>query len=365
MNRFTAGRSRPVPAIMFAGILLAWPASSAQALTNAEIANLKGADRTALLLEGAKKEGKTVLYTSMNVDPALRPLAAAFDKKYPGVKFEFVRANSNEAMQKVGAEVRAKNQIADMMEGGSGAMATIKAGFAEAFFSPSLAAYDKGSLSPEGLWAPTRTNYYGLAYNTKLVPAAEVPQTVEDLLNPKWKDKIAWTTAADNGALLFIATMVKAKGQAGAEDYFKKLASQKIIDDPAGATGTTTKITQGEYVLNINASAVTPVQLARKGAPIDVSMLEPIPTQINTITLLKGAPHPYAANLFLDWLLSLEGQTLLSTTGYQAAHPDVPPDDDTKKILPKFIKKTAYFQTPEDVDRGKPLAAELLKKYFD
>jgi ABC-type Fe3+ transport system substrate-binding protein len=338
---------------------------SALALTNAEIANLKGPDRTKILLEGAKKEGKALLYTSMNIDPALRPMAAAFDKKYPGVKFEFVRANSNEAMQKVGVEVRAKNQIADMMEGGSGAMAAMKAGFAESFSSPSLAAYDKGSLSPEGLWAPTRTNYYGLAYNTKLVPPAEVPKTYDDLLNPKWKDKIAWTTAADNGAMLFIATLIKAKGEAGVEDYLKRLAPQKIIDDPAGATGTTTKITQGEYALNINASAVTPVQLARKGAPIDVSMLEPIPTQINTITLIKGAPHPYAANLFLDWLLSLEGQSLLATTGYQAAHPDVEPDEDTKKILPKFIKKSAYFQTPEDVFNGKPRAAELLKKYFD
>ena len=344
--------------------VLAVAGGPAQALTNAEIATLRSADRAKILMEGARKEGKVVLYSSMNIDPALRPIGAAFEKAHPGVKFEFFRGTSNEQIQKIGVETRARNQIGDLIEGGSGAMAAMKGGMAEAFHSPSLDAYDKGSLSPQGLWAPTRTNYYGLAYNTKLVPPAEVPKTYDDLLDPKWKEKIAWTSAADNGALLFIAMLLKARGEKGTDDYLEKLARQKIIDDPAGATGTTTKITQGEYVLNINASATTPVQLARKGAPIDVSMMDPIPTQINTINMVKGAPHPHAAIAFLDWFLGLDGQTLLGTTGYYPAHPGVAPDEDTKRILPKYVDKSAYYQTPEDLFEGKPKAVEFLKRHF-
>lgn len=363
MGRTTHLEALVMGAALAAGIGMA--AAPALALTNDEIARLKGADRQKILVEGAKKEGKTVLYTPINVDSTLRPMGAVFEKKYPGVKFEYWRGGTVEQMQKIGAEVRSKNQFADLTEGGTGATEMIKGGMAAAFASPSLDAYDKDHLDPKGLWAPSRVAYMGLAYNTKAFEGMQVPKSFDDLLNPSLKGKLVWVASTDAGAPLFIANTVNVMGQAKAEEYLKKLAGQNITVYPNNLSSMVGRVGQGEYALAIHAPAHDPIREGKKGAPLDTQMLDPIPGLINAIQLIKGAPHPHAAMLFLDYFLSEEGQNMMSNTGYMAVHPKVEPSPDLRKVVPRLAGMKEFVVTPERLEALREPSRELYTKYLD
>ncbi len=342
-----------------------WMTGPAQALTNAEIANLKGPDRSKILLDGAKKEGKVVLYSPISANATMRPMSEVFIKKYPGVKLEFWVGGTVETMQKITAERRAQNQFADLMEGGTGAYAAIEAGLVEPSTSPSLGVYSKEMYHPFGLWAPSRVAYMGMAYNTRAVSAAEMPKTFDEFLDPKWKNKMVWVTSTDAGAPLYIANLVQTRGKEKAEEYLKKLADQNVVPFPENLTNMVNRVGQGEYTIALHAPAHSTLILARQGAPVDVQMMDPIPGLLNTIQLIKGAPHPHAAMLFLDYFLGKEGQTLMSETGYMAVHPEVDPSPHLQKVVPRLAKMKEYVVTPEQLNDTSALTRGLFKKYFD
>lgn len=348
-----------------AAVCVAWFAQPAQALTNAEIANLKGPDRSKILLDGAKKEGKVVLYTPISANSTLRPMSEAFAKKYPGVKLEYWVGGTVEQMQKITTERRAKNQFADLMEGGTGAYAAIEAGLVEPIISPSLGVYSKEMYHPFGMWAPSRTAYMGMAYNTRFVQPADMPKTFDEFLDPKWKGKMVWVTSTDAGAPLFIANLVQTRGREKAEEYLKRLSGQDVVPFAENLTNMVNRVGQGEYTIALHAPAHSTLILARQGAPVDVQMMDPIPGLLNTIQMIKGAPHPHAAVLFLDYFLGKEGQTMMSETGYMAVHPEVDPSPHLQKVVPRLANMKEYVVTPERLNDNSALTRGLFKKYFD
>ena len=107
---------------------------SAMAATVAEIANLKGPDREQILVEGAKKEGKVIIYSAMIEDQALRPITQAFRQKYPFIEPEFWRADTRDLLNKALAEARARAVVGDIVEGGGVSQALIRAGILQSFF---------------------------------------------------------------------------------------------------------------------------------------------------------------------------------------------------------------------------------------
>ena len=107
-------------AILASGLAISLYVGEANALTNEEIFNYRGADREHVLIEGAKKEGQVVLYSALIVNQMLRPLAAGFMRKYPFLKMTYWRADSEELVPKISAEVRADRVIADVFEGSGG-----------------------------------------------------------------------------------------------------------------------------------------------------------------------------------------------------------------------------------------------------
>jgi ABC-type Fe3+ transport system substrate-binding protein len=352
------------------GIALAFAGTTALtsaglAATNQEIAQIKGPDRTKILLEGAKKEGKAVLYTPINVNETLIPLGDAFSKKYPGVKLEYWRGGTVEQMAKITAEINSKNQFADLTEGGSGAVQAIKGNMVDPFYSPSLEVYDKAYLDPRSLWAPSRVAYMGNAFNTRQINADQVPKNFEQLLDPKLKGKMVWVPGTDTGAPLFIDNVLKVMGREKGEEYLKKLATQDITPFPSDLNNMTNRLAQGEYTMSIHSTAHDVKRLAKSNAPVEVQMLEPIPGIVNAIQLIKGAPHPHAAMLFLDYFLSEEGQDVLSNHGYMAVHPKVQPSPHLTSIVPRLVGMKEYVVTPESLFEGREVPRELFKKYFD
>ena len=342
--------------------LLAW----APAAPAADIALYKGADRTQRLIEGAKKESKVVLYSAMIVNQALRPLTDSFNKKYPGVTGEYWRADSRDLMNKVMAEARARALVVDVVESGAVAPALIQAGVLEAWASPAAAALPKAMVDKDGYWAANRLSYYGLGYNNKLVPKADVPKTYDALLDPKWKGKLTWAHETENGgAMMFISAIRRIMGEAKAEEYLAKLSKQDVINVSGSPRALVDRLIQGEFPMALGIFAHHPLISARDGAPVDTSMLDPVPSNSAEIMLLKNAPHPHAAMLLIDFCLSDEGQAALRQAEYFPANPAVDPLDSLRPVVPERLGMKQIFLDPQGFFEDRDKSIDLQKKYFD
>jgi len=359
-NVGATGRMSPVLAALVV-LICAGPAC---ALGANDIVNYRGPDREQKLVEGAAKEGQVVLYSAMIVNQMLRPLAAAFAKKYPFVKMTYLRADSEELLPRISAEARAGNVVADLFEGSGGGEVAVAAGLTQPFYSPVLAEYPDAYRDPNGNLAPTRLSYFGIAYNTKQVSAERVPKTYEDLLDPQWKARMAWPYAT-TGRYLFLISLRLAWGEDKAMAYFKKLAEQKIINFASGSARTLVdRVIAGEYPIALNIYAHHPLISAAKGAPVNARLLDPVPSAAGTISVIKDAPHPHAAMLLLDFILSRAGQKILSDAEYFPANPAVPAQPQLAGIVPKSVGFTENYIPPQQLNSYIESTDQILQSLF-
>jgi iron(III) transport system substrate-binding protein len=342
--------------IMFAGAAMA---------QNADILTYRGADRQERLVEGAKKEGKLVLYSAMIVNQALRPITTAFQQKYPFIKMSYWRADSEEIMVKFIAEVRANNVVGDVLEsGGAGALA-VEAGYAQPIWSPEFAAIPEQRRDPNNMWAPTRMNYFSTAYNTRLVRAEDAPRTYDDLLDPKWTGKMAWPTGTASSAALFVTNLRIAWGEDKALDYLKKLAGQKIINYGSGtARALVDRVIAGEFPIALQIYAHHPLISAGKGAPVNARLLSPTASTSGTIVIPKGAKNLHAAVLLLDYMLSAEGQKTLAQAEYLPVRSDVPPADIIKGVVPSAAGVVENAVLPEKMNAMTESSEKIIADLF-
>ena len=187
--------------------------------------------------------------------------------------------------------------------------------------SPESKFIDRDMVDDEGYWTAYYVNPYVLGYNTKLVNKEDVPKTYEQLLDPKWKGK---KISIDDSAYGFLAGLIRAWGKEKAVEYFKKFAAQEPVPQ-RGNTNRVQLTMAGEYPLII-AYAPTIQRETSKGHPMDWVPLEPVPVQVNPMMLASKAPHPNAGKLFIDFLLSKEGQKMLVGFRRIPVREDVEPD---------------------------------------
>ncbi len=317
-----------------------------------DILTSNAANRQELLVEGAKKEGAVVFYSAMIVNQALRPLADAFMKKYPFIKMTYWRSDTEELVAKVNAEVRSNNQLVDVLEGTGVGELAIQMNLVQPYHTPMLEAYPKAYRDPKELWTPTRVSYFGTAYNTKLVPPDQVPRTYEDLLDPRWKGKLAWRIGTSSGTPLFIANLRIAWGEAKANDYFNRLAEQKVVNFGSGSARTLVdRVMAGEFPIGLNIFAHHPLISRAKGAPVNTALHDPVPATSASMVVAKNAKHPHASLLLVDFILSREGQQILAKAEYFPARPDTPPLDLVAPVVPKNAGVPENFITPEDLNK--------------
>ncbi len=344
---------------------LALPAGMALAENAVDILLYKGADREQKLIEGAKKEGQVVIYSAMIVNQALRPLAEKFSKKYPFIKLSHWRADSEDIAQKISAEVRANNVVADVVEGTGVGELTTQAKLVQPYFTPALAAYPERYRDPSGLWTPTRLSYYGIAYNTKLVPASRVPKTYADLLDPQWKGKMAWRIGTASGTALFLTNLRLAWGEDNAARYFEKLKEQMIVNFGAGSARTLVdRVIAGEYAIALNIFAHHPLISKAKGAPVDSQLMDPVASTAATMSIVKGARHPHAALLLVDFILSKEGQEILLAAQYFPADPNIAPSAMLAPVVPKVAGVPENFVGPDKLLKYSDSSEEIFQKLF-
>jgi iron(III) transport system substrate-binding protein len=273
------------------------------------------------LIEAAKKEGALGYYTTMTLSQS-KKLVDRFEQKYPPIKVELFRTGGDPLLNKIITEARGGLNAWDVTSGrGDMVLPLMGQKLLTSYQSPESKMIPEDLRDKEGFWSAFYVNPFVLGFNTKLVDRADAPKTYEDLLNPKWKGK---KISVDDEAYGLLIGLMDAWGKEKAMDYFRKLAAQQ----PVVMRGNTNRVqlaVAGEYSLII-AYAPTIQRETSKGGPIDWVPLEPVPVQVNPVMIAAHAPHPNAAKLFMDFVLSAEGQKMLVKFRRIPVREDVEPD---------------------------------------
>jgi len=269
-------------------------------------------------VEGAKKEGHVVFYASMEVQSAQR-LTAQFEKKYPFLKVDATRIGSERMATRLIAEAQARNVRADVVhQSGFDFYGVLQKGIFEIYNSPQRAGLPAEYKDDKGLWAIDSSTLNVIGYNTRQVAAANLPKSFWDLTAPKWKGQMLM----DENESKWMAGMMTYYGEARVIDLLRKLAAQDI-QFRTGHTLIQTLVAAGERPIAAVAFANGVERLKKEGAPIDWIAAEPIIALTFGLALVKDAPHPNAAKLFIDFILSKEGQETIADAMYYSARRDV------------------------------------------
>ena len=278
------------------------------------------------LYEAAKKEGQVVWYTSLIVNQAVRPLVEAFNKKYPGVAVNYARGDSGPNAIKVINEARADRVEGDVFDGIATTAPLLKAGLVEKFTPSEANKYPPALRDPDGRWNALVVYFLTPGINTQLVGADEI-KTAQDLLNPKWQGKIAWSTEPSSGAPVYVGSALQTMGEDKGMAFLRALAKQDIVNVDATNRAILDQVILGQYAIALSIFNHHAVVSAKKGAPVSWLKVEPIPAPFHSIGLVKNAPHPNAGRLLIDFLLSEEGQHAFADVDYLPAMPSVAGED--------------------------------------
>lgn len=269
------------------------------------------------LIDGAKREGEVVYYASMNLSEA-NAVIAAFEKRYPFVKVKLYRTGSEKLLTRVLTEARAKKNLADVIQTVEFSMHIFQRSGILARHLPQANSLYPRDFKEEGFWTTVYYNAYVTAYNTRLVPPRALPKSYDDLLDAKWKDKLMMEgTKAD-----WFAGMLQIMGQERGLDYMRALAKQQ----PSPREGhelLAQLVAAGEGLFDINIPAASVERMKERSAPIDWTALGPVPAIMVGIGVSGQAAHPHAAKLFLEFVLSRDGQKLMQTPGRLVARGDL------------------------------------------
>lgn len=323
-------------------------------LVLATVATRTGASAQAVNVEAAKKEGKVVVYGAQ-VPQAMKPLHAAFEKKY-GISVEYWRGSSTQVSERALTEWRAGKPNFDVVEGNRGVQLIMRdEGLFQKFVPPASAKFPEQFKEKDGMITPWRVLPISILYNTDMVKPADLPKSFDDLLNPKWNGKITMpdptrhTTTAQ-----FLWNLSKFKGDKWL-DLVRGLAKQKPLLVESLAPVTTTVI-KGEAPLGI-----TYIKYVKQyKGPVSYVLMDKYLTDPNYMSLSAKAAHPNAAKLYLDYICSEEGQRLVAEEGEFVMYPGIfPPIKDAEKVAPGMV----FMDNPSE-DEFKKLMGSTFREIF-
>ena len=320
MNHFNKTRRQLVQAGALALGTGALPFAHAQASSPlmTQLANLTGQDRLNKLAEGARKEGHLSIYTSMPVDD-IGALTAAFEQRY-GVKSKVWRSGSEKILQRGLLEARAKRYEVDVFETNGPELEVLsREKLLHECKSPHLGDLIPQAIRPHKEWIATRLNIFTCAYNTKLVKKEELPKTYADLLDPKWKGKLA-VEAEDSD---WLAEIVMKMGEDKGIALFKEIVRKNGMSVRKGHTLLANLVASGEVPLGLTLYNYKIEQMKNSGAPVEWFSLDPVVARPNGNGVARNAPNPHAAILFQDFELS-EGQAILGKRDFIPVSNKVP-----------------------------------------
>jgi iron(III) transport system substrate-binding protein len=267
-----------------------------------EAATYKGADRTARLVAGAKKEGELILYSSLTPPDQLK-LAADFKERY-GVTLRFWRGSQTNILQRVMNETRGGRFDFDVLETNSPQVeALAHEKLLQKVDSPHVGeVLLPQTLPAHGEWTPDRLNLMVYAYNTNQVKPADLPKRWEELLGERWKRRIGM----ESTNVEWFAALVQSMGEQKGLEFFRRLGDNGIAVR-TGHTHSTGLVIAGEIPLFLGVFSHDVDRMRAKAAPVDWFVLSPAVILPSAVAVSRRASHPNAAVLFYDYMLT-EGQ---------------------------------------------------------
>jgi iron(III) transport system substrate-binding protein len=316
------------------------PAQTAESKL-AALEKLAPQQRRQRLYEGAKSEGEAVFYANMDVS-AMKPLTDGFMNRYPGTKAASVHFSGAAIITRLDSEARAGKPLSDVVLSGQlGVLALIEKKIAAHYRSPEREFFRDGFKDKDGLWTAYMTNVMVSAYNTRQVNKDEAPRTVEDLLKPRWKGKLTM----DSQSYVWFGTMMQYLGEETGLRFMKRLNEQNISHQ-RGRRLMTQLVAAGEFDMAVETNLNSVLTLSKQGAPLSFAPIQPYFLSPSLVFMSANAPHPYTAALFIDYLLSDEGQKIVVKTNRMPANSKV-------KSPESQILEGQDVRTPDIFDIGK------------
>ena len=308
---------------------------------------LAAAAPDAKIVEAAKKERTITYYTGLNVD-AVQKLIEAFERRYPFLKVEPARYGHVQVRTKIFTEAAAGSHRFDIASIPSIDLQTIKKkGLLASYRSPELDGIPKGLKDEDGYWAAMYITQFIIGYNSRMLNKNDVPRDWDDLLRGQWKTRIGM----DPDAPLWYASLVEYWGFEKANRFMKALAAQQPHLS-RGYTLLAQMMAAGEFPLAI-VHAHKVEDMKNKGAPIDwVRTVDPVVTSAHALAVSARAPHPNAARLLADFILSKEGQLTLHQSFLVPVRTDIPPltpalDQTKLKVFPVHVELADDYEKYE------------------
>jgi ABC-type Fe3+ transport system substrate-binding protein len=295
-------------------------------------------DRDAILAK-AKEEKILVLYSTTEVKDHTA-LVEAFQKRYPFVQPKASRVASSSMAAKVLQEHRAGVHVFDVLSAGEVPLYAISgAGLFQPYNSPERSAYPEGFKDKESLWTSMYHNAGTIQYNTNLVKPDDVPKSYDDLLHPKWKGKMVM----DSTEFEWYALMLEILGREKGLQFMRSLAKQDLNFRPGKALITTILI-GGEFGLAVMNNDHLTQAAKMRGAPLDSVAAYPVISRVHPIALGRYAPHPNVGKLFIDFVLSEEGQKILESLGRTSSRKGIESDELQKKGVKLHVSDMTWIK---------------------
>ena len=274
------------------------------------------------LVAAARKEGKVVFYTSMDLQVA-EVVGRAFEAKYPGIAAQIERLGAERLLQRLGQERAANIHAVDAVESTDIVhfLHWKRQGWLAHYVPEDVARWPDHARDADGYYATPRATLSVVGYNSKLLKPEDAPKSYAELLDVKWLGKIVKAHPAYSGNCMTATFLLS---RALGWDYFKQLGRRRVMQVQS-ANDPPKKLVLGERTLMFDGTEYVALLAIAQGAPLEIVYPhEGSPLVSGGGGIMKDAPHPNAARLFVSFLFSREGQQFLVDKGrLRSFHPDV------------------------------------------
>ena len=316
---------------------------------------------TPALIEAAKKEGRVVYYTAIDLVVAER-IARAFEAKFPGVSVKVERTGAERVFQRIGQEYASKIHSVDVVNSSDAAHFIVwkRQGILAPHVPEDVAKfYAADHKDPDGMHANFRAGMSVIGYNTKLVKAEEAPKSFADLLDPKWVGKMVKAHPSYSGNVMTATFQITR--DLGWE-YLEKLARQKVMQVQS-STDPPKKLALGERAVMADGGEYVALQMKEKGDPLEIVYpAEGTPLIVGPNAIFQNAPNPNAARLFQSYMLAAEGQqVLIDTAGMHSVHPQTREKAGRKPLSQIKLMKDDAAAVERDSEQIKKRYSEIFR----
>jgi iron(III) transport system substrate-binding protein len=316
---------------------------------------------TPQLIDAARREGKVVLYSAMDL-PVGEKLGNAFQAQYPGIEVQIERSGSERLFQRIAQEFSSNIHAADVITtaDASHVISWKRDGLLAPFVPEDVAKYFPNEYrDADGMSATSRIWLSSIACNTNLVKPSDAPASFKDLLDVRWAGKMVKGHPAYSGTIMTATyQLVRELGW----DYLERLSKQRVMQVQS-STDPPKKLSLGERAIMADGNEYNVVLLKEAGQPVEpIYPSEGTPTISGPTAIFASAPHPNAARLFQAWLHRRDTQQFFTDfTAQYSAHPQVTPKPGRRRITNIKLMKEDPAAVEKMTDEIKTRYARLFR----